>query len=313
MARALRIEYAGACYHIVNRGVERRRIFGVARDHERFLRLCYRLKARYSVSLYSYCLMPNHYHLFMRTDRPNLHDFMQELDGRYSQYYNRRCARVGPLFQGRYKAIVVQADEYGTKVARYIHMNPVKAGLVDRPEGYRWSSYGVYTGKEKAWLVDPGFLFGFYTGTRGAKVEALRRETVGGEGEGYDPNKRLRGGMIAGGEKFWEWLKRKAIPRRRATGVSRWQELQEPSEGVKESMMRRVGKLTSDEKMRKKLLAYALRNGTPMRLKEIAKVVGMRSAHAVNKAVRRLGESRSDDADLDRTMGKLDSQIRGGQ
>jgi len=198
-------------------------------------------------------------------------------------------------------------------VARYIHMNPVKAGLVDRPEGYRWSSYGAYIGKDRAWLVDAGFLLGSYAGTRKERVEAFRRETVKGEGEGYSPDKGLRGGVIAGSEKFWEWLKRVTIPRRREERVSRWRELQEPGDDIGEALMRRVGKLTDDEKMRRKLLAYALKNGTGMRLQEIAKVVGMRSAHAVNKAVRRLGERRSDDAVLDRAMLKLDSQIRSGQ
>jgi hypothetical protein len=220
---------------------------------------------------------------------------------------------VGPLFQGRYKGIVVQAEEYGTRVARYIHMNPVKAGLADRPDGYRWSSYGAYVGKEKAWVVDTGFLLGFFTGTRSVRVEAFRRDTLGGKEDGYNPDKGLRGGVIAGSEKFWEWLKRVGIPRKREEGVSRWRELQEPSESIGESLMRRVGKLTDDEKLRTKLMAYALKNGTGMRLKEIGKVVGMRSIHAVSKAVRRLEEERSKDAILDRTMRKLDSQIRSGQ
>jgi len=249
----------------------------------------------------------------MRTRRANLHRFMQELDGRYSQYYNRRCARVGPLFQGRYKAIVVQGEDYGTRVGRYIHMNPVKASLAGRPEGYRWSSYGVYVGKEKARIVDTGFLLGFYAGTRAMRVEAFRRETLGGKDDGYSPEKGLRGGVIAGNEKFWEWLKRAVIPRRREERIARWHELQEPSERIGESMMRRVGKLTDDEKMRRKLVAYGLKNGTGMRLKEIGEVVGMRSIHAVSKAVRRLEEDRSKDSILDRIMRKLDSQIRGGQ
>ena len=313
MGRALRVEYAGACYHIINRGVERRRIFGVPRDHERFLRFCYKLSNRHSVSVYAYCLMPNHYHLFIRTGQANLSRFMCELNGSYSHYYNRRCARVGPLFQGRYKAIVVDAEEYGVRVARYIHMNPVKASLADRPEGYRWSSYGAYVGKDRAWLVDTRFLLGFYAGTLRAKVGRFRRESEGGKVDGYDPEKGLRGGLIAGSEKFWEWLKRKWIPRRREERVLRWRELQEPSGRIGGSVMRRIGRLTRDRKLRRKLFAYALKNGTGMRLKEIGKMAGMRSVHAVSKAVRRLEEERSANGELDRIMCKLDSQIRAGQ
>jgi REP element-mobilizing transposase RayT len=313
MARPLRIEYAGACYHVINRGVERRRIFGVDRDYEKFLRFCHMLGNRYAVSLYAYCLMPNHYHLLIRTRKANLREFMQELNGQYSQHYNRRCGRVGPLFQGRYKGVVVQAEEYGTRVARYIHMNPVKASLVDRPEDYRWSSYRAYVEKGRAWLVDTDFLYGFYRGTQAMKREAFRRETVEGANGEYDPEKRLRGGVIAGSDKFREWLKGKAIPRRRQSRVSHWGELQHPGDGICELLMRRVRKLTDDGKMRRKLLAYALRKGTGMHLKEIGKMVGMKTTHAVSKTVHRLEEGRKTDAALDRVLGKLDAQIRAGQ
>lgn len=313
MARALRIEYAGACYHVINRGVERRRIFSDQRDFEKYLRLCYQLKSRYSVSVYAYCLMPNHYHMFIRTRDPNLRSFMQELNGRYSQYYNRRRGRVGPLFQGRYKGILVQAEEYGQKVARYIHLNPVKAGLADRPEEYRWSSYGAYVGRDRGWLVDTGCLFGFYSGTRKMKREALRRETLKWEGEEYDPDGRLKGGIIAGTAKFWEWLKRKAIPRRKKAGVAYWRQLQAPKRDVGESLMRRISRLTDDRGLRRKLLAYALRHGTGMSLREIAEVVGARSVYAVSKMVRRLEKAREKDEGLDRVMDRLDFHIRGGQ
>jgi len=313
MARALRIEYAGACYHVINRGVERRRIFGVPKDHERFLRLCYGLKIRHSVTLYSYCLMPNHYHVFMRTKKANLNRFMQELNGSYSQYYNRRCARVGPLFQGRYKAIVVQAEEYGVRIARYIHMNPVKASLTDRPEEYQWSSYRAYVGKARPWLVDTGFLLGFYRGTRLARVNGFRKETLGGKEDGYNPDKGLRGGVIAGSERFWKWLKQTAIPRRKESRVSHWRELQDPSDGIGESLMRRVRKLTDDGKLRRKLFVYALKNGTGMKLKDIGKITGMKSVYGVSKVVTRLEQERSKDEDLERAMRKLDSEIRRGQ
>lgn len=313
MARALRVEYAGACYHVINRGVERRKIFGVSWDHDRFLRLCYMLKIRYSVSMYAYCLMPNHYHLFIRTRKANLHRFMQELNGSYSQYYNRRCARVGPLFQGRYRAIVVEGEEYGARVARYIHMNPVKARLVDRPEEYRWSSYAAYVGKERGWLVDTGFLLGLYRGTRLSRVNGFRRGTLGDKGDGYNPDKGLRGGVIAGSEKFWEWLKEAAIPRRREERVSRWRELQDPSDSIGNSLMRRVRQLTDDGKLRRKLFAYALKNGTGMKLKDIGKMTGMRSVYGVSKAVRRLEQERNKNEELERTMRKLDSEIRRGQ
>jgi len=313
MARALRIEYPGAFYHVINRGVERRRIFAVPADHERFLRLCSKLRFRYSVSFYAYCLMPNHYHLFLRTKAPNLHRCMQELNGQYSNYYNRRCVRVGPIFQGRYRAILVESEEYGLGVARYIHRNPVEARLVDRPEDYRWSSYRAYMKKGRGNIVETGFLLGRFKGTKSEKVAAFKSMTLAKEGDSYQPAGGLKGGVIAGGQKFWEWLKREMVPRKHEERISRWGELQEPAEDVKESILRRIRGLTEDVKLRRKLLAYGLKHGTALRLKEIAKITEMRSVYAVSQAVRRLEGERRENAKLARTMRKLDGQLRIGQ
>ena len=95
--------------------------------------------------MHSYCLMPNHYHLLLETPDSNLSRLMQQLNGRYTQSFNRRRKRVGPLFQGRYKAILLDKDQYALALSRYIHLNPVKAKLVTQPEAYEWSSYAVFS------------------------------------------------------------------------------------------------------------------------------------------------------------------------
>src|SRR3989338_4817159 len=128
MARPLRIEYAGAFYHVMNRGLERREIFQSSQDYEKFLTLLDPLFDRYQVRLHSYCLMPNHYHLYVETPQGYLSKIMRQLDGVYTQSYNRRYKRVGPLLQGRYKAILIEKENYSLELSRYIHLNQVKAG-----------------------------------------------------------------------------------------------------------------------------------------------------------------------------------------
>ncbi len=144
MARPLRIQFPGAVYHVMNRGTARQHVFREPDDYETFLEVVGDCHALWGVEVLAYCLMSNHYHLCLRTPQGNLARVMRHLDGLYTQRFNRAHERDGPLFRGRYKAIVVEADKYLAAVIRYIHLNAVAAKLVKRPEGYRWSSHGAY-------------------------------------------------------------------------------------------------------------------------------------------------------------------------
>src|SRR3990170_8339886 len=144
MARPLRIQYPGAFYHIMNRGVSRRNIFLSETDYEEFLKTLSECDNLWAIDIFAYCLMSNHYHVCLRTPGGNLSRVMRHLDGLYTQRFNRAHGRDGPLFRGRYKAILVDADECLTAVLRYIHLNPVEARLVRRPQEYKWSSHRFY-------------------------------------------------------------------------------------------------------------------------------------------------------------------------
>lgn len=148
MARPLRIEYEGAVYHIVSRGNERQRIFRDSRDYKKFFHYLKTVHERYNIILYSYCLMGNHYHLLIETPKPYLSYAMRDLNGHYTVYFNIRHKRTGHLFQGRYKAILIDKQHYLAKLSRYIHLNPVKAKIVQRPEEYAYSSMKGYLGKD---------------------------------------------------------------------------------------------------------------------------------------------------------------------
>jgi putative transposase len=167
MARPLRISYAGAFYHITSRGNERKEIFKSNGDREKFLFYLESATRRYDALIHVYCLMSNHYHLLMETPAGNLSQIMQHINGAYTTYFNVKRQRSGHLFQGRYKAILVDMDEYAKELSRYIHLNPVRAGIVDKPEAYNWSSYQYFIGLEK---VPEWFVMDFILGYFGNKV-----------------------------------------------------------------------------------------------------------------------------------------------
>jgi putative transposase len=163
MARPLRISYPGAFYHITSRGNEQKVIFKNNRDREKFRECLESAVKRYNAVIHAYCLMNNHYHLLLETPSGNLSKIMAHINGAYTTYFNTKLGRFGHLFQGRYKAILVEADEYSMELSRYIHLNPVRAKVVETPEEYEWSSYSYYIGKKKSpeWLK-MGFILGYF-------------------------------------------------------------------------------------------------------------------------------------------------------
>ncbi|MFQ5955554.1 MAG: transposase [Kiloniellales bacterium] len=154
MARPLRIEYDGAWYHVMNRGAGGRPVFPAVPDGAAFLDLLGQVSERFAIEVHAYCLMDDRYHLLVRTPRGNLGRAMRHLNGVYTQAYNRRHGRDGPLFRGRYKAILVDAEGYLARLGRYLHRQPEETAVVGRAEHYRWSSLRAYFGlaPTPAWL-----------------------------------------------------------------------------------------------------------------------------------------------------------------
>ncbi len=180
MARPLRIEAPGMWYHVMSRGNERRDLFRESNDCTKFLAALDENCARYSVEIHAYALMSNHFHLFLRTLEANLSRFMHRLLTGFTGWYNFTHERSGHLFQGRYKSIVVDRDDYGTVVSRYIHLNPVRTTAVRelplrqrrrRLRQYKWSSYRAMIGLATC----PGFLCMHETLTRFGRTKSERR------------------------------------------------------------------------------------------------------------------------------------------
>ena len=150
MSRPLRIEYAEAVYHVTSRGNARRSIFKDDKDRSMLLNILEEVNDRYHWFCHAYCLMNNHYHLVIETPDGNLSKGMRQLNGVYTMRFNRRHGSVGHIFQGRYKAILVQKESHLLEVCRYVVLNPLRAKVVEVPERWRWSSYRATAGIEKA-------------------------------------------------------------------------------------------------------------------------------------------------------------------
>lgn len=178
MARPLRIEYPGAVYHITNRGNDKKAVFKDDQDRETFLKILAHVNKRYHWLCHAYCLMDNHYHLMIETPDGNLALGMRQLNGVYTQARNKRYNKTGHLFQGRYKAILIQKDSHLLEVCRYVVLNPVRARMVEKPEDWRWSSYRATAGYEPAGAcLTKDWILGQFSRTR-AKAEREYRQFV---------------------------------------------------------------------------------------------------------------------------------------
>lgn len=178
MAGPLRIEFPGAVYHVTSRGDRREPIFEDDEDRVALLEVVGQAMSRFDAEMVAYCLMGNHYHFLLGTRQANLSRLMRHLNGVYTQRYNRRHGKVGHLFQGRFKAILVDRDAYLLEVCRYVELNPVRAGMVAKPADWEWSSYLQHTGERPAapWLDTPS-LHAHLLG-RPADTASLRRRAA---------------------------------------------------------------------------------------------------------------------------------------
>ncbi len=201
MARPLRIEYPGAVYHITSRGNRRGGIFLDDEDRRIFLTVLTETLRRFNTSCHAYCLMGNHYHLVIETPEPNLSRGMRHLNGVYTQLFNKKHRKCGHLLQGRYTAIVIEKSSYLLEAARYVVLNPVRAGIVTAPGDWEWSSYNSMAG-----LVEkPDFLtIGWLLEQFGEDMAAARSgyaEFVE-DGRGSKLWEDLAHGMVLGSEDF---------------------------------------------------------------------------------------------------------------
>lgn len=203
MARPLRIEYPGAVYHITSRGNARADIYLSDDDRQAFLDILGNTLEKYNWLCHAFCLLSNHYHLLIETPDPNLSLGMRQLNGIYTQTFNRANDRVGHVFQGRYKAILVEKESHLLELCRYVVLNPVRAKIVSKPSEWRWSSYKstAYAGKAPVFLsVD--WVLSQFSENRTKAREQYRKFVADGISEPAEPWRKLVGQVILGSETF---------------------------------------------------------------------------------------------------------------
>lgn len=197
MARPYRIQIEDGFYHIISRGNDSKNIYRSKHDYVKFLEYLTTAKEKFRFYVHAYCLMPNHYHLFIETTQANLSRIMQYLNSAYTMYHNVKYGKTGHLFQGRYKSILVEQDAYFTELTRYVHMNPVKAKIVKSPVDYHWSSYEAYIRGKSDGCVDICRLKEYLS----MSLKEYRKFVEETENH-RDPFKDVYAGFILGRDKF---------------------------------------------------------------------------------------------------------------
>jgi len=306
VARPLRIEYEGALYHVTARGNERGKIFFTKTDYLKFKEYLADAQVKYGFVIHCYVLMTNHYHLLIETPDKNLSKIMHHLNSSYTTYINIKRKRSGHLFQGRYKAILVDKDSYLLELSRYMHLNPVRAKMVERPEEYPYSSYAAYISGDDE-LVSVALVLSMLSKNTTAareKYQSFVESALNVEME--SPLKSIYGGMILGSSSFIkdtlthiedEMLNREETSHRKAL---------QASQGVDDIIsivcdrheVTLVDLLSTERNDLRKMCIYLMKRFAALTNRRIGELLGGMSGFAVAKAYQRIVMDLKTDASL---------------
>jgi len=312
MARQLRIEFPNAFYHITARGNERKAVFKSVKDREKFLSYFESASNRYGAVIHAYCLMDNHYHILIETPLGNLSKIMQHINSSYTTYFNIRHDRSGHLFQGRYKSILVDADEYAKELSRYIHLNPVRAKMVKTPEEYQWSSCVYYTDKKEApeWLCRD-FILGYF-GEKFSTSQRHYKEFVHSlVGEDYgSPFTDVVYSMILGSPKYAREIKDTFLKEK-----PRDRELPALEEFVDRLDIDTISDMVdsviqTDRRLARQTKLYFCHRYSGLKLKEIGKYFGVGES-GVSQASHRLSDKLKEDKELSKKVAIVKEKLTG--
>jgi REP-associated tyrosine transposase len=321
MSRPWRIEYEGALYHLLSRGNERSDIFITDKDRTGFLDAVGEMSARFEIDIFAYVLMDTHYHLLARTRQANLKKAMQWFGTTYTQWFNRRNSRSGHLFQGRYKSIIIQNDAYLLQLSYYIHRNPLRAGIVRRLAGYRWSSYNAYAYGRKAprWL-STDLILDQFAGEQDCH-RSYREKVQKYASEEKHLFEDLQHGLILGSKQFVEKIRKKyaggkpdvSLPQQRQVSKSfdskSYLRSGEQIFGCNLEHFVNAKRLSGAEKQMRDLLLYGIWKTGQLKNEEIGSLFGLSYSgvsHSVKSAKLKLARSRQ----LQAKFEQLNSQFK---
>jgi putative transposase len=304
MARKPRLHYPGACYHVILRGNARQDVFFNDADRYRFYLFVQEGIERFGYRVHGFCLMTNHVHIALQVGEAPLSRIMQNLCSRYTRWVNWRLSRIGHLFHGRYKAIMIDADSYLTQLVGYIHLNPVRARMVERCEEYEWSSHRAYVGTNLIpWLTTQPVLAQFSERAENARL-LFQEFVAANSGEGHRSEFHGAGGLdprVFGEDRFVDEViyKAAAQPLKKAdiavvlTAVGRLYEI-EVEELSKTGQDRRLSEARS-------MAAWGVKEMTSSTLTELSKKIG-RDVTSLSSGVKRLQTRAMSDSELAKRM-----------
>lgn len=319
MARPLRVQYPGAVYHVTARGNERKPIFRSAADRAQFLAVLAHAVERYRLILHAYILMDNHYHLLVETREANLAQALRHLNGVYTSAFNRTHRRVGHLFQGRYKAVMVDKESYLAELSRYLHLNPVRTKQPRALARYPWSSYWDYIGRRPAppWLTRTMVLGAF--GGPGRTGERRYRAFVeaGAKTGVTSPWDRVVAQVALGNEAFVAGIRRQVarvavasdreVPSRRHLAARpTWEAIARAVETAQPQLDALTTGRRSDPG--RAVLVYLARERGGLSLKDVGRRIGREDA-TVSQVARRVAERRRADARWNQAIGRIEREL----
>lgn len=317
MARPLRIQYEHAFYHITGRGNERKKIFFSKADYDKFMVYLKEVQDRYGFILHAYVLMGNHYHLLGETPQANLSAIMHFISGSYTTYFNKKRNRSGHLFQGRYKAILIDRDSYLLELSRYIHLNPVKTHIVEKPEDYIYSSYAAYISPQKEDIVTKDLIWTMISRNKNNAPQLY--QSFVGDGlseEQRNPFKDLYAGMILGKKSFIKDALSLLNPdslRKDDTSSRRSLKTQVSMEEITEIISHTFGvpeeQIVDKKGPYRNLALYVIRRSTGFTNREIGRFFGYISYSAVTKVCQRFNQALRADKNLQDRITRIERQI----
>lgn len=301
MARQTRIEYPGAFYHAFARGMEKKEIFKDDQDCHVFFNICSEIALPLGLVLHSYCLMVNHYHFFIETPLGNLSQIMKAINERYTQYFNKKYDRVGYLFQGRYKAILVDSQSYAKELSRYIHRNPLEANLVSDLKDWRWSSYRsfLYGANPKENFLCTEWVLDQFAPKREDALRLMVEFTNLEQDDSSEFVKNISSKPILGSERFVESL----LQRGRVDGIQAGRIL-DGKEDVS-VIVDSVDLLELPKEVKRKILVYMFKNLTNYSYKEIGNICEIKNSNTVSKVYHRFKKDLEKEGTLKKIVNDL--------
>jgi len=323
MSRPIRITYPKAWYYVMNRGRRAENIFLEKFDYKMFVALLQETAEAWNIRIAAYCLMPNYYHLLVNTPEANISRAMRHLNGVYTQRFNSRHDLDGPLFRGRYKSILVSGDSYLLQLVRYIHRNPLKAGIVEDMKAYPWSSHKAYLSIAKKWdWLHKEFILSLITDDKKSQIKLYRRfVSVDDEKNFEEIMARKKWPSLLGPQDFIDWVKTTYQDLRGSDEMPQIKELYPDSEIIISSVcdfydVKReklfISKRGTFNEPRCAAI-YLIRKLRRDRLKEIGLIFMLKNYSSVSSIIERMKSRMKNDRNLKKRIKKLEEQLRKSQ